>query len=214
MVAEKPSLAESISFHLSDGRAHKRPRAVPVFEYDGMFQGQPAFIKVTSTTGHVFGLDFTAAHQNWEKVDEDDLFTAPTAKKENGGPKIVHHLANEAEGCDTLVLWLDCDREGENICFEVMHIVRKSIHRAENIFRAKFSAITKEELSDAYRNLGRPNKDIAKQACCTRASMYGCLQVMVAVKSRDATPPQEGRNRIRPSFLRMTRLLFDSGSKI
>ena len=61
-------------------------------------------------------------------------------------PELAGAPDNEAAGCDHLVLFLDCDREGENICFEVIHTTRLYLNATElpnafegNIFRAHFS---------------------------------------------------------------------------
>ena len=164
MVAEKPSLAESISKILSDGRAVRNSRtskACPIYEYSGRFRGQEARFKFTCTVGHVYGLDFTPQYQNWATTDEETLFfDAKTHKKEaSESARVVSHLRNESKGCTDIVLWLDCDREGENICFEVLSIVRDNIRDWNNIWRAKFSAITKQELVSAMNNLIKPDKD-------------------------------------------------------
>lgn len=42
---------------------------------------------MTSTCGHVMGLDFNAAFNNWEKTDPIKLFSAKTEKKE-ANPKL------------------------------------------------------------------------------------------------------------------------------
>ena len=53
---------------------------------------------------------------------------------------IEKNLQSEAKRAQWLILWLDCDREGENIAFEVVDICRKANNRLQ-IFRAHFSAL-------------------------------------------------------------------------
>jgi len=59
-------------------------------------------------------------------------------------------LEAEAKNADYLILWLDNDREGENICFEVKSIcepvMRPETEKVKRIFRAKFSSITQPDL--------------------------------------------------------------------
>lgn len=74
------------------------------------------------------------------------------------------HLEECAKGCEQIVLWLDCDREGENICFEVLSccVPCLSSHRPErHVWRAKFSAISEQELRTAMDTLGEPNENEA-----------------------------------------------------
>jgi Toprim domain len=77
---------------------------------------------------------------------------------------VRRHLADCAKGCEHIVLWLDCDREGENICFEVLECALPAMRPARphsHVWRARFSAITAPEISSAMASLGEPNRDEA-----------------------------------------------------
>lgn len=58
-------------------------------------------------------------------------------------------------GASYLVLWLDNDREGENICFEVLTICQPELIREDyqQIFRAKFSSITPIDIRQSFDDL-------------------------------------------------------------
>lgn len=171
MVAEKPSLAQSLARILSNGQVNSRKGfngACSIHEYNSRFPptGETVHFKFTSVCGHVMSLDFIGRYNNWDKVDPVELFEATTQKKEaSANLRMVSFLEKEARGCDYLVLWLDCDKEGENICFEVVDAVSASMNRPrgneQTIFRAKFSAITDTDVKRAMNTLGRPNKDEA-----------------------------------------------------
>jgi len=161
MVAEKPSVAQKIAEHLSNGRFRKRrgkSRAMQIYEFISWFApaGERCQIVVTSVVGHVYNLDFK---QNRVR-DIADLFDSQTVKEVGDMTKklmVVEHLQDIAKDCEYMALWLDCDMEGENIGFEVISLCQQWIHY-DNVYRARFSALTQQELTHAFRNLARPDK--------------------------------------------------------
>uniref|UniRef100_A0A0D3H449 DNA topoisomerase n=1 Tax=Oryza barthii TaxID=65489 RepID=A0A0D3H449_9ORYZ len=79
------------------------------------------------------------------------------AEKPSDKQDIKRTLEEEARKCQWLVLWLDCDREGENIAYEVIDICAGANSRL-NIWRARFSALIDREIHEAVQHLDRPNK--------------------------------------------------------
>ena len=99
------------------------------------------------------------------RVDPAELFSCATEKKEATAKlRMPSFLSQEAKGCDYIVLWLDCDKEGENICFEVLDAVRGQMRRLDRstVFRAKFSSITAKDIAAAMNNLGEPDENQSK----------------------------------------------------
>jgi DNA topoisomerase III len=78
---------------------------------------------------------------------------------------VKRHLQECSKGCQHIVLWLDCDREGENICFEVLECCLPHMSQARSlqcVWRAKFSAISEKEIVSAMGHLGEPNENESK----------------------------------------------------
>lgn len=166
-VAEKPSIAQAIAQGLCNGKADYRSKSLPVHEFDCDFPKAPhaskCTHKVTSVAGHVFSVDFPQQFQSWDSVDPGELFYAPVVRKPCKG-SVVKHLQDEAKGCDFIILWLDCDREGENISFEVLDCCMHNMKSAsgdnfDRVYRAYFSAINPSDIQKAYKSLGKPDKN-------------------------------------------------------
>ena len=175
MIAEKPSLARSLAEILSHKQYKRRKSscsACDVYEFEGQLpvsgKSVPCLLKMTSVCGHVMSLDFQPQYNNWECTDPVDLFHAETVKKEaHSGLRMRHFLRQEGRGVDYLVLWLDCDKEGENICFEVINeiqpVMKPPRHpNSQTILRAKFSSITAPSILHAFNNLTLPNYNEAR----------------------------------------------------
>jgi DNA topoisomerase-3 len=164
MIAEKPSIAKSISEALSNGKIKdgRRGKGKTLINFDGYFGDVKAKFTVSSVMGHVYTSDFEQKHNQWSSIDAFDLYDVPVVKLEaNRKTRIPQTLQSLAKGKDILCLWLDCDKEGENICFEVINNCYKYMNKKnyQQIFRAKFSSLTKQDLKKAFDNMQeRPNK--------------------------------------------------------
>ncbi|KAH9948967.1 DNA topoisomerase [Amylocystis lapponica] len=152
-VAEKPSISKSITQILSGGQFTTRASANKYIKnYDFDYPQTNSTFTVTAVSGHMLEYEFDAAHSKWKSCDPFQLFEAtimPAVKKES--KTIEQNLKAEARRAQLLMIWTDCDREGENIGSEVASICRKANNRIQ-VKRARFSAIIPQQIHNAAQH--------------------------------------------------------------
>ncbi|GHJ87179.1 hypothetical protein NliqN6_3581 [Naganishia liquefaciens] len=160
-VAEKPSIAKSITSILSAGASTNRASSHRyIRNYDfaynlpaphGPARGDSQFT-VTSVLGHLTSNDFPDEYRKWYSCEPFALFDAPINTFVNKDLKQVErNLLQEARNADLLMIWTDCDREGEHIGSEIVEVCRRA-NRNIRVKRAKFSAIIAAQIHNACRN--------------------------------------------------------------
>lgn len=113
---------------------------------------------MTSVSGHLLELEFGSQFRSWQHTDPMRLFEAPLHKVcPDRSSDIKRTLEREVRGAHGLIIWTDCDREGENIGFEIIDVCR-AIKPNIPVFRAKFSEITATAVRRALANLVAPDE--------------------------------------------------------
>ena len=161
-VAEKPSVAKELARIIGGDHVHRRAgfsHFNQLFEIpDCEFKNSRCSMTITSVTGHMMEVEFDPAYKVWSSCQPVDLFHAPISKSVKSESKDIEKtLVAESRKCDTLLLWLDGDLEGENICFEVMQVCLKANPRLD-VYRARFSALIQRDIFRTLRMPERPNK--------------------------------------------------------
>lgn len=185
-VAEKPSVARALAdvFATSPGSrpGQQEFRAAQIFHCDNvsfpsLFQqgtgrpvpnhvrDEPHTMITTSVRGHLASQDFGPAY-GWMRCPPVNLFDAPINTEYSDDMIPLERMLRElSRSASALILWLDCDREGEAISDEVRAVCLKGNPRlgAQNrIYRAKFSTVLPGEIRRALRTLGRVNENFVQ----------------------------------------------------
>lgn len=171
-VAEKNSIAKNVAMILSGGRFSTRQSTSQYiknyeFQYDFSWLGMGRCnVTMTAVSGHLMNLGFSQNEYGWGKCDPTKLFDAPTIDEVD--QKVVKNLQNEGQNATHLVIWTDCDREGECIGWEIVHTVLQANRRIgeDCVYRAVFSHL---ESSHIIRAANNPRRLDQRQVDAVRA---------------------------------------------
>ncbi|XP_030764441.1 DNA topoisomerase 3-alpha [Sitophilus oryzae] len=163
-VAEKNDAAKNIAAILSRGNSNRREGFSPynkIYEFSAQVFGENCQMVMTSVSGHLLNYEFVSTYRSWQSCNPVALFDAPVVKNcSKDYEKIKRTLEREIRSCQGLIIWTDCDREGENIGYEIIKVCT-DIKPNLRIYRAKFSEITAASVFRALNTLGQPNKNIS-----------------------------------------------------
>ncbi|ODN03898.1 DNA topoisomerase 3-alpha [Orchesella cincta] len=164
-VAEKNDAAKRIANLLADGGVQTRNTFSvynKIYEFQYPFRNQQCQMTMTSVSGHLLGHEFDARFRKWHSCDPVELFDAPVVKncREDNMKNIQQTLEQQAAYHQVLIIWTDCDREGENIGYEVISVCQRINPRLQ-VLRAKFSEMTKSAVTRAMNTLVQPDKRVS-----------------------------------------------------
>ncbi len=165
IITEKNNSAKKIADILSGGSASEDASfKVPFYEWSDA-DGEQTCVGLK---GHVMGVAFPEDYSNWQQTDLHDLIDAELVPEptDKNVVKAVRKLAKEA---DEVVIATDFDREGELIGHEALQqaleanpkIVDATIAERPAVKRARYSALTKDEIERAFDNLDELSYDLA-----------------------------------------------------
>ncbi|ANZ73475.1 BA75_01297T0 [Komagataella pastoris] len=177
-VAEKPSIAKSVAYTLGGGKVTVRNSSVKyvknydfTFEFPGMGR---CSVTMTSVLGHLTEMTIDNNRYGWGKCLPINLFDSTIIVKENGNDskKLMQNIANEARLSNQLMIWTDCDREGEHIGWEILNAASKTNPslKLENVWRAQFSHLERSHIISAAKNPKQLDR-YAIDAVCTRMEL-------------------------------------------
>ncbi|KAJ4292332.1 DNA topoisomerase [Collariella sp. IMI 366227] len=153
-VAEKPSIAKAVAGHLSGGRYqtnNTRDMYIKNYSFDYDF-GPPwghSSVTMTAVKGHLTAVEFPADFKQWEYPPPDRLFDAPVM---TDNKHIAKNIEDQARRSSVLVIWTDCDREGEHIGSEIREAAKKGNGQIQ-VKRARFSNVERAHILSAARRL-------------------------------------------------------------
>ncbi len=158
-VAEKPSMARQISQLLCGSESVEstsgKNKYCRNYSFPYVLNGVPVEMVMTSVLGHVKSLDFGRECSDWQRVPFEHLFVAPVAYEVVGNmADVADNLRSQARRCARLIIWTDCDREGEYIGSEIVQICTQVNGRLD-VYRARYSVLTRHEMDRVMRNLSR-----------------------------------------------------------
>ena len=159
VVAEKFNTALRIAIVLSDGRM-KRGKAgsVPVFRFERA-DGEYA---VLGLRGHIIELDYPEELSRWSLSNLGQLLETTPLKKVSE-PRIVEAIRSIVREFDRVIIATDFDREGELIGWEALEIIR-AVNPSIHVERARYSALTREEIERAFSDLHEVDHALAEAA--------------------------------------------------
>ena len=156
IISEKEIAAKRIAKILAgNGVSDEKVCGVPVhnFKIDGQEY------KVIGLKGHILKVDYPKEFSNWFKVDPIELIYAEIEKSPIQ-KKIVRALEKIASEVSEVIVATDYDREGELIGYDALQVVQGKNSQLVSK-RAKFSAITPGDISEAFSKPGRIDLNLA-----------------------------------------------------